>query len=104
MYQQQVLGLRHLDAQRSRGVAAFGGRSTDATSSHPLPSRQRTVNAMREGVLSLTCPHCSAIFASTIQMDPKTFEAINVKDMLEKCPDCHRASRLQKVDYFFRPI
>lgn len=53
-------------------------------------------------VLTLVCPHCAEAFPSAMQMDPRTFEEIRVKNMTERCPKCGHASRFQKADYLFR--
>jgi hypothetical protein len=37
-----------------------------------------------------------------MQMDPRTFEAIQLKDMRERCSACGHASRFAKDDYSFR--
>jgi ribosomal protein S27AE len=52
--------------------------------------------------LSLTCPRCGAVFASAMQMDPKTFGGILIANMLECCPKCATVSRFAKSDYLFR--
>ena len=52
--------------------------------------------------LSLTCPKCGSVFASAMQMDPKTFGGILIANMLECCKKCATVSRFSKSDYLFR--
>ena len=52
-------------------------------------------------VLSLGCPHCGKSFASALRMDPRTFEAMPLESMIERCSVCAHASRFDKGDYFF---
>jgi formate dehydrogenase maturation protein FdhE len=53
-------------------------------------------------VLTVTCPACGRSFASSIQMDPETWEGIRMNDgMVERCVHCERASRFSKGDYSF---
>jgi len=52
-------------------------------------------------VLSLGCPHCGETFASALRMDPRTFEAMRLESMIERCSICANASRFDKGDYFF---
>ena len=52
-------------------------------------------------VLSLGCPHCGKSFASALRMDPRTFEAMRLESMIERCSICAHASRFDKGDYFF---
>jgi len=42
------------------------------------------------------------VFASAMQMDPKTFGEIQVANMLECCPRCSTVSRSSKSDDLFR--
>jgi len=76
-----------------------------ATSSHPA-ALQHADNVIVEIIvrptLSLTCPKCDAVFASAMQMDPKTFGVIRVTNMFECCPKCSTVSRFSKSDYLFR--
>ena len=51
--------------------------------------------------LSLTCQVCGKRFASALQMDPLTFEAIRMNNHVECCRICGRAARYSKRDYFF---
>lgn len=53
-------------------------------------------------VLTLVCASCGRIFASTLQMEPHTFEQIRMNRQMECCPACGRASRYSKADYLFR--
>ena len=53
-------------------------------------------------VLTLVCASCGRIFASTVQMEPSTFEQIRMNRQMECCPACGRASRYSKADYLFR--
>ena len=53
-------------------------------------------------LLTLVCPGCGVAFASAMQMDPRTFEAIRIANLLERCPKCSRVSRFNKPDYLFR--
>jgi endogenous inhibitor of DNA gyrase (YacG/DUF329 family) len=49
-------------------------------------------------VLTLDCPHCGNSFAAAIQ-DRRTFEAMRVESMIERCPSCEHASRFKKAEY-----
>jgi RNase P subunit RPR2 len=49
-------------------------------------------------VLTLVCPHCGNSFAAAIQ-DRRTFEAMRVESMIERCPSCEHASRFKKAEY-----
>jgi endogenous inhibitor of DNA gyrase (YacG/DUF329 family) len=51
-------------------------------------------------VLTLDCPHCGNSFAAAIQ-DRRTFEAMRVESMIERCPSCEHASRFRKREYRF---
>jgi len=55
-------------------------------------------------VLSVVCPACGASFASSIQVDAETFEKMRMNDVLERCSECHEASRFDKRDYSFRSM
>ncbi len=52
--------------------------------------------------LTLVCASCGRIFASTVQMEPSTFEQIRMNRQMECCPSCGRTSRYSKADYLFR--
>lgn len=52
-------------------------------------------------VLTLTCPRCRAWFPSSLQLDSRTFEQIELTHMLEKCPRCRHISRYERRDYRF---
>jgi uncharacterized C2H2 Zn-finger protein len=60
------------------------------------------VEIISRPTLSLTCPRCGSVFASAMQMDPKTFEGIRIVKLLECCPTCSTVSRFSKSDYLFR--
>jgi hypothetical protein len=49
-------------------------------------------------VLTLDCPHCGNSFAAAIQ-DPRTFQAMRVDSMIERCPSCYHAFRFKKGEY-----
>jgi hypothetical protein len=53
-------------------------------------------------LLTLVCPGCGVAFPSARQMEPRTFEAIRLSNLLECCPKCSRVSRFNKPDYLFR--
>jgi hypothetical protein len=38
-----------------------------------------------------------------IQMDEKSFKSSVLENNSEQCPKCHKMSRYNKKDYFFRP-
>jgi hypothetical protein len=44
-------------------------------------------------VLSLVCPRCANPFASAMQTDPATFDAIRLESMMECCSVCDHAAR-----------
>ena len=52
-------------------------------------------------MLTLVCPRCGESFASALQMDPRTFEAVRLESMIERCSVCAHAFRFEKGDYFF---
>jgi transcription elongation factor Elf1 len=54
----------------------------------------------RREVLSLECPRCGKRFASAMQMDAATFDAIRLESMLG-CSVCGHAARFRKDDYAF---
>ena len=54
--------------------------------------------------LGVTCPRCGKWFRSAMQMDPATFEQIQLRGMLERCGHCHESSRFEKSDYSFDPL
>jgi hypothetical protein len=60
------------------------------------------VEIITRPTLSLTCPKCGSVFASAMQMDPKTFGGIFLANMLECCKWCSTVSRFSKPDYLFR--
>jgi hypothetical protein len=60
------------------------------------------VEIITRPTLSLTCPKCGSVFASAMQMDPKTFGEILIANMLECCRKCAAVSRFSKSDYLFR--
>ncbi len=53
-------------------------------------------------MLTLVCANCGRIFASSMQMEPSTFEQIRLNGQMELCPRCGRTSRYSKTDYLFR--
>jgi len=59
------------------------------------------VGAEDTPVLTLVCPRCGSSFPSAIQMDPRTFEAMRLESMIERCSVCAHAFRFTKGDYFF---
>ena len=63
-------------------------------------ARSADAGAMRP-VLTLTCPRCRAWFPSSLQLDPRAFEQIDLTHMLEKCRGCGIVSRYEKRDYHF---
>jgi len=49
-------------------------------------------------MLTLDRPHCGNSFAAAIQ-DRRTFEAMRVESVIERCPSCEHASRFKKAEY-----
>lgn len=58
--------------------------------------------AANDEILTLTCPRCGEPFASAMQMDLPTFDAIRLDPIIERCSACGHASRFAKSDYSFR--
>ena len=54
-------------------------------------------------VLSLTCPSCRGSFPSALRVGPKTFDAMALDVMVERCSSCGWASQYERRDYYFRP-
>ena len=68
--------------------------------SQPIPKEPFMAN---DHVLTLVCASCGRIFASTVQMEPKTPSSRSrMNRQMECCPACGRASRYSKADYLFR--
>lgn len=51
--------------------------------------------------LCLTCVACGRRFASSLQMDPPTFEKIRITNQIECCRLCSATHRYRKSDYYF---
>jgi|tagenome__1003787_1003787.scaffolds.fasta_scaffold20861057_4 hypothetical protein len=53
-------------------------------------------------VLTVICAECGRSFASAIQMDAPTWEAIRMSSgLMERCPHCGRSTLFSKSDYVF---
>ena len=81
-----------------------GSGALTLSSHRAVPQRADNdgMEIMFRPTLSLTCPRCGSVFASAMQMDPKTFGGILVANMLECCSKCSTVSRFSKSDYLFR--
>ena len=53
-------------------------------------------------MLRLDCPHRGKSFPAVIQ-DPRTFEAMRVERILERCPSCYHAFRFTKAENRYVP-
>ena len=52
-------------------------------------------------VLSVTCPNCFHTFVSVLQVDPDTWDAVDVHGIVEHCGNCFVATMFETSDYHF---